>query len=89
MINSINTLGLKPESIFPEKYKSNVSINAEVSIYFNSNLDASSIIGNLYILEDSKLKYSDDISNFKLEDYKIVEEHSFLEPAIVRHSLIN
>ena len=73
MINSINTLGLKPESIFPEKYKSNVSINAEVSIYFNSNLDASSIIGNLYILEDSKLKYSDDISNFKLEDYKIVD----------------
>lgn len=71
MMTSISTLGLKPESIFPEKFKTNVSINSEISVYFNSELDASTIVGGFYILEDKEFKYADGSVN--LEEYKVVE----------------
>lgn len=58
MISSISTLGLKPENIIPEKFKTNVDINTEISIYFNSELDTSTIIGNIYILEDKNFEYT-------------------------------
>lgn len=71
MISSISTLGLKPESIIPEKFKTNVDINTEISIYFNSELDTSTIIGNIYVLEDKKFNYTS--GDIKLEDYNIVD----------------
>lgn len=59
MISSISTLGLKPESFSPEKFKTNVDINTQISINFNSELDTSTIISNIYILEDKDFKYND------------------------------
>lgn len=71
MINSLDTLGLRVETINPESFKTKVNINSEISVLFNSDLDVSTVINNFIILKDSNLKY--DSGEIELSDFEIVD----------------
>lgn len=64
MVNSVETLGLRVESISPEPYMINVNVNTDIKIKFNSELNTSSIVGNFTILNDSNMVYT-GINSFK------------------------
>lgn len=70
MINTINTLGLRVENVNPEKFKTKVNVNSDISVSFNSDLDSSSIFDNFKILKESAVKYDDGEIN--LSDFDAV-----------------
>lgn len=65
-------LGLRVESSSPGMYATNISINSEITITFNSELNTRTIPGNVLILEDVQNKYVVG-NNIVMKDYEIVE----------------
>lgn len=72
MINSIDTVGLRVESVIPASYKTNVNVNTQVILEFNSDLDTSSIVGNFIILLDKDRKYIPGCE-ISISDYEVVK----------------
>lgn len=72
MVNSVNVLGLRVESISPLKSKTGVDLNSDIKLEFNSDLDTSSIISNIFILEDNRSLYN-ALNEIDVDDYKKVD----------------
>lgn len=72
MINSIDTLGLRVETVSPIMFTTGVDVNAIIKVGFNSELNTDTIIGNFVILKDSTFKYVKDTA-IVVNDYEIVE----------------
>ena len=71
MIES-NTLGLRVETVAPGMYATNVRVDSELKIKFNSELNTDLVPNNFFILKDIDKKYiRDNILN--IEDYEVVE----------------
>lgn len=70
-MSSIETMGLRVESVIPSPYKVETSINSQVIIEFNAELDTSTIIDNILVLKDTNRVFvkGDAID---LSDYEIV-----------------
>ena len=58
MVNSVETLGLRVETISPKPYMINVNVNTEIKIKFNSELNTSTIVGNFTVLNDTNMVYT-------------------------------
>lgn len=74
MVNNIETLGLIINTISPNNNSININVNAQIEIEFNSDIDTSSVIGNITIFRDKNLSFSSDSpieSLFKNENYEI------------------
>jgi hypothetical protein len=72
MVNSIETLGLRVESVSPSLYSTSVDVNTVIKIPFNSELNTDTIIGNFAILKDKDLKYKDG-APIVVADYEVLE----------------
>lgn len=71
MIES-NTLGLRVETVVPGMYATNVRVDSEIEIKFNSELNTDLVPNNFFVLKDTDKKYiRDNILN--VEDYEVVE----------------
>lgn len=73
MVSSIETLGLRVETIFPQPYMININVNSEIKITFNSELRTSTIIGNFTVLNDVNLKFVDNNSLNDSSEFSQVE----------------
>lgn len=71
MVNSINTLGLRVETVVPSSYDSNVDINTQIILIFNSDLDTGSIVGNFVVLKDKDGIYNGE--DIQIDNYEIVK----------------
>jgi hypothetical protein len=58
MFNTIETTGLRVETITPELQKINVDVHSEIDITFNSDIDTGTIVGNFIVLEDPDLLFT-------------------------------
>ena len=59
MANSVESMGLRVESISPQPYMVNVSVNDSIQISFNSDLNTSSIVSGIKIHEDKFENFTD------------------------------
>lgn len=71
MINSISR-GLRVEVVSPSLYQSNVDINSQIKIEFNSDLNTDTIIDNFIILKDAHLRFTEG-ENIIISNYETVE----------------
>ena len=71
MINTIDTLGLKVNTITPDTYSNNIDINTEITITFNSELNKDLISSGILIYEDVNRKYSRN-SRIKEDEYDYI-----------------
>lgn len=71
MISSLETLGLRVESIYPKVFSKSVNTNSSITVTFNSELNTDTIIRSVLLLEDKKKSY---IKGNKIiaDDYKII-----------------
>lgn len=58
MIQSIDTLGLRVESVLPVPHKIDVNVNSQIIINFNAELNTESIVGSFIVLIDRKGLYT-------------------------------
>lgn len=72
MINSIETIGLRVESVTPSSYSTEVNINSKIELGFNSELNTDSIFGNFAVLLDKHRTYEPG-KPVNINDYDIVE----------------
>ena len=72
MMGSLETLGLRVESVSPSTFANNVDINTEIKIRFNSELNTKLIISSIYLLEDVNKKYIRNNVIKDLEEYETI-----------------
>lgn len=73
MNNELETLGLSLLECSPYNNQINVSTSSSINLTFNSDLETSSVIGNILILEDSKLLYVNEDSLKNLGYFSILD----------------
>lgn len=72
MINSIDTIGLRVESVTPSSYETDVNINSKIKVEFNSELNTDSIYGNFAILHDTNRVFIPG-KPISISDYEVVQ----------------
>lgn len=72
MINSIDTIGLRVESVTPSSYETDVNVNSQIKVEFNSELNTDSIFSNFAILLDAHRTYIPG-KPIKISDYTVVD----------------
>lgn len=73
MINSIETLGLNVECMTPSPYSTNVDVNADIEVSFNSELDTDTIFGNIYVLKDKNRQIFGKPTSINVKDFEPVK----------------
>lgn len=71
MISSLETLGLRVESVYPKVFSKNVNTNSNITVTFNSELNTDTIIRSVLLLEDKKKSYIKS-NKITVDDYKII-----------------
>lgn len=66
MLNNIETLGLKVESIRPSANKKEVETNTKIYVKFNADVMSSTIVGNIALYEDTDGLFNGEIDTNKL-----------------------
>lgn len=62
---NLSSLGLRVEKIVPEAHTTNADVNSDIKIYFNLELSANNIIGNVSILKDTNLTFYEGFDKSK------------------------
>lgn len=73
MDNTLETLGLSILNIAPSNNEVDVKTDESIKIKFNSELDTSTIIGNILVLKDKNLLYTGEESLENLGYFQIVD----------------
>ena len=72
MMGSLDTLGLRVETVSPSTFSNNIDINSEIKITFNSELNSDLIVSGIALLEDKDKKYIRNNMIKDLDDYDVV-----------------
>lgn len=66
MLNNIETLGLKVESIRPSANKKEVETNTKIYVKFNAEVISNTIVGNIALYEDTDGLFNGELDTTKL-----------------------
>ena len=73
MNNELETLGLSLLECIPYNNQVDISTSSNITLTFNSDLDTSSVVGNILILEDSKLLFINEDNLKNINYFQTVE----------------
>lgn len=83
MANSVESMGLRVESVSPQPYMINVNVSDSIQISFNSDLNTSSIVSGIKIYEDKFENFTDtnslgDVTLFPIVDTSVTYKDRFV-----------
>lgn len=73
MLNSIETFSLRINKVEPKNHSSDIDINNNIRVHFNSDLDTLTITSNFYLLKDINNIAFDNIKNIDITKFEIIK----------------